>query len=148
MSYVDNSIMPGEQVLFRTRLHPIVFALPVVFALLAVLAHWGIRQGVMNPAGLFGVLAVVLGIVRCIDFVTSEFAVTTKRVIIKVGVVRRRTLEMQLTKVEAVAVEQSIPGRIFGYGNIVVTGTGGTKEPFKRISEPLGFRRAVQHDPA
>jgi uncharacterized membrane protein YdbT with pleckstrin-like domain len=79
-----------------------------------------------------------------VAFVTSEFAVTNKRLIVKVGVLRRRIVEMQLSKVEAIAVDQSLLGRIFGYGNIVVTGTGGTKEPFSAISSPLKFRRAVQ----
>ena len=61
---------------------------------------------------------------------------------------RRRTVEMLNSKVEAVAVNQGILGRILGYGNIIVTGTGGTNEAFNGISSPLEFRRAVQaHSP-
>ena len=51
--------------------------------------------------------------------------------LIKVGIVNRRSLEMLLSKVETVRVEQSVVGRILGYGTIVVTGTGGTNEPFR-----------------
>jgi uncharacterized membrane protein YdbT with pleckstrin-like domain len=89
-------------------------------------------------------VAILWGLVKYVDYASSEFAVTNKRVIIKVGILRRRTVEMLNTKVEAIAVNQGIIGRILGYGNIVVTGTGGTNEPFNGISSPLEFRRAVQ----
>jgi uncharacterized membrane protein YdbT with pleckstrin-like domain len=70
--------------------------------------------------------------------------VTTKRVIIKVGLVRRRSVELLLRQVEAIRVEQGILGRILGYGTIIVGGTGGTAEPFSEIAAPLEFRRQVQ----
>jgi uncharacterized membrane protein YdbT with pleckstrin-like domain len=92
----------------------------------------------------FLVLAIVVAFPRYIRFVSSEFAVTNRRVIVKVGLVYRRTLELVLAKVETVGVEQSIMGRVLNYGTIVVTGTGGTKEPFKDIANPLEFRRKVQ----
>ena len=41
-------------------------------------------------------------------------------------------------------LNQSFMGRIFGYGDIVVTGSGGTREVFRHIEGPLEFRRAVQ----
>jgi len=75
---------------------------------------------------------------------SSEFAVTDKRVIIKVGWIRRRTLETMLAKVEGVGVDQTLTGRMLGFGTITVTGTGGTKEEFDRIADPLEFRRQVQ----
>jgi uncharacterized membrane protein YdbT with pleckstrin-like domain len=141
MSYVDNSLIPNETVMFRTRLHPIIFAWPVVFGLVAICL---LVYGANGVAGLLFVIAIILGLMKYLVYMSSEFAVTNKRVIIKVGVLRRRTLEMLLSKVEAVEVIQGITGRIFGCGSIVVTGTGGTKEPFSNISAPLEFRRAVQ----
>lgn len=75
---------------------------------------------------------------------SSDFAVTNKRIMMKVGVFRMRSIELLLSKVEAIAVDQSLLGRIFGYGNIVVTGSGGTKETFSHIQALLEFRRAVQ----
>ncbi|TMI03740.1 MAG: PH domain-containing protein [Betaproteobacteria bacterium] len=55
-----------------------------------------------------------------------------------------RSIELLLNKIEAIAVEQTLVGRMFGYGDIVITGSGGTKEAFSRIQSPLEFRRAVQ----
>ena len=79
-----------------------------------------------------------------VTYKTSEFAVTDKRVVIKVGWIRRRTLETMLSKVEGIGVDQSLTGRALGYGTIEVTGTGGTREEFTRIADPLEFRRQVQ----
>ena len=75
---------------------------------------------------------------------SSEFAITNKRVLIKVGLVRRHSLELLLQKVEGIGVDQSVMGRILGYGTITVSGVGGTKESFRMISDPLEFRRQVQ----
>lgn len=117
MGYVDDNLMQGEQVAHRTRLHWTIFV------------------------SLKGLLTLFLA--PLVARATSEFAVTNRRVIIKVGLVSRRTVELNLEKVESIGVEQTILGRIFGYGTIVVVGTGGTKEPFPRIADPMGFRRAV-----
>jgi uncharacterized membrane protein YdbT with pleckstrin-like domain len=141
MSYVDNSLIPDEQVVFRARLNKIIFLPPV---LLLAISIWLFSYGVPLGGESVLALAILWGLVKYVDYASSEFAVTNKRVIIKVGILRRRTVEMLNTKVEAVSVNQGILGRIFGYGNIVVTGTGGTNEPFNGISSPLEFRRAVQ----
>jgi uncharacterized membrane protein YdbT with pleckstrin-like domain len=65
-------------------------------------------------------------------------------VLIKIGLIRRHSLELLLQKVEGIGVDQSLAGRILGYGTITVTGTGGTRESFQRISRPMEFRRQVQ----
>jgi hypothetical protein len=62
----------------------------------------------------------------------------------KTGVFSARSVELLLSKVEAIAVNQSLGGRLFNYGDIVVTGSGGTEEPFTGIQAPLELRRAVQ----
>ena len=69
---------------------------------------------------------------------------TNKRVMMKAGVFTTRSVELLLNKIEAIAVNQSLAGRLFGYGDIVVTGSGGTREAFSNIQTPLEFRRAVQ----
>jgi len=75
---------------------------------------------------------------------SSEYAVTSKRVIVKVGVMQTRSVELLLNKVEGITVTQGVMGKVFGYGEIVITGSGGTKEPFDGIQAPFDFRRAVQ----
>ena len=74
----------------------------------------------------------------------TEMAVTNKRVLIKQGVFGRRTLEILLQKIESIAVEESMSGRMLGFGTVIVRGTGGTPEPFKKMAHPLEFRRHVE----
>lgn len=72
----------------------------------------------------------------------TELAVTNKRIIVKLGVIRRATTELYLTRIEGVEVEQSILGRILGYGTVYVRGIGTEIAPVANISNPLGFRKA------
>jgi uncharacterized membrane protein YdbT with pleckstrin-like domain len=149
MAYVEQNLMPGEGIRYRTHLHWIIYAgalLCGVSALLLLILSMDYR-GQFPLAGLGGLLLVVaagLAFSRWVIARTSEFAVTNKRVIIKRGLVRRHTLELLLSKVESIGVDQGIAGRIFGYGSIVVIGTGGTRETFDNISQPLEFRKQVQ----
>jgi uncharacterized membrane protein YdbT with pleckstrin-like domain len=71
-------------------------------------------------------------------------AVTNRRVLIKTGIASRRTLDLMLSRVESIGVEESTFGRMLGYGSVIVRGTGGTPEPFVMIAHPQDFRRAVQ----
>ncbi len=142
MSYVDRNLLEGELVVYRARLHAIIFILPVVLAVLGLALAWYFASWIV--AAVTVILAILIAFPRFVRYVSSEFAVTNKRVIVKVGLVYRQTLELVLAKVETIGVEQTVPGRLLNYGTIIVTGTGGTKEPFKDIANPLEFRRQVQ----
>ena len=117
-SYVNSNLISGEHVVFETRYHWIIF-----FTLKSILT--------------LGLYALSL---RWID----EFVITNKRVIIKTGFIARKTLELNLTKIESVGVDQSILGRLLGYGRIIINGTGGTRESFFKINDPLNFRKKFQ----
>jgi len=75
---------------------------------------------------------------------STELSVTNRRVMVKTGIVLRHTMEILLTKVESIEVDQTIMGRILGFGSIVVRGTGGTPEPIQLIDNPQEFRKQVQ----
>jgi uncharacterized membrane protein YdbT with pleckstrin-like domain len=87
---------------------------------------------------------VVWNAIHAVELVTSEFAVTTTRLIFKVGLVARYTTELLLGKVESIGVQQKLLGRLLNYGDLVVTGTGGVREVFPRVHDPIGFRNRVQ----
>ena len=87
---------------------------------------------------------ITLGIYPYLISKFSEFGITNKRLIIKTGIFSRKTLELNLSKIESVNVNQSILGRILGYGSLGVIGTGGTSENFLSIKNPLEFRRKFQ----
>ena len=150
MGFVDESLLPGETIVYRAHVHWKVFMLPAFFALSALVLI--VASFVIPVIGLgFAITgcillapAVIIGIERWIRYSASEFAVTERRVLIKVGVIRRHSVEILLEKVEGIGVEQTVPGRLFNFGSIIITGTGGTRETFHEMSAPMEFRRQVQ----
>ena len=145
MAYVDEHLLPGERVQHRAHLHKIVFLVPAtISAALLIGATLAFTQGYNLAGGIMLIAAALPLLSAYIPAVSSEFAVTDKRVIIKVGWIQRRTLETMLGKVEGIGVEQTVMGRMLNFGTITVTGTGGTQERFPNIAAPLEFRRQVQ----
>jgi len=159
MSYVESNLVPGETVIYETRLHWIVMLahlivgsllldLPGVALLIYALSHSEIGGGTLHAmeAGAFlllfsGVAVILAGMLRRN---TTEMAVTNRRVIIKTGLASRKTIEMLLNKVESIEVSESTIGRLLGYGTVMMIGTGGTSESFQRVAHPLEFRSQVQ----
>ena len=153
MGYVERHLLPGERVLYKTRLHWVLFARPALVFLIGAGLAVAVRYVEAQPEAArwagwigLGIMAIGLlwGFVHWVELRTSEFAVTTTRVIFKVGLVARYTTELLLSKVESIAVQQSLTGRILDYGDLTVIGTGGTREVFRRVRDPITFRNYVQ----
>ena len=153
MSYVNESLTAGEEVLYRTGLHWAALGAPVVFGGLfgmigLILIIGSIADKTDSGMGVFGflflVFAALIFVLGYLSWKATEMAVTSKRVIIKRGLLRRRTLELLHPKIESIGVEEGLIGRMFGYGTVIVRGTGGTPEPFKLVKQPLEFRKQVQ----
>lgn len=116
--YINENLIKEEEIVHETKYHWIIFLSPI---------NW-----------------VTLFIPGLIMYNFSEFGITNKRLIIKTGLISRKTIEMNLSKIESVNVDQGILGRILGYGTIRVMGTGGTKESFIQIANPIEFRKRFQ----
>jgi uncharacterized membrane protein YdbT with pleckstrin-like domain len=147
MSYLDEHLLTGERIVYRARLHWIIFA-GAIAVVVAGLALAIVLQATQHDYWYIGLVLVGVGLLFAIGpavrYVSSEFAVTDKRVLAKHGFIERESIETLLTKIEAISVDQGITGRLLGYGSITITGTGGTEESFPRISHPLEFRRQIQ----
>lgn len=117
-NYVQNNLIAGEQIEYETTYHWVIF-----FSLKAFFT---------------------LFIAPLIDLYTDQFAITNKRVVIKTGLISRKTVELNLSKIESVNVDQTVMGRIFGFGSITIIGIGGTREAFVNIRKPLEFRKKFQ----
>jgi uncharacterized membrane protein YdbT with pleckstrin-like domain len=146
MTYLDRHLLGGETVRFRTRLHWKVFVIPVLLTLVVCgpLIIWALLSDRKLLALIPASLALVILTGTHLYRVSSEFAVTNRRVVVKTGLLNTRSIELLLPKIEAIEVTQSLMGRIFGYGDIIVTGSGGTDNTFDDIQRPLLFRQAVQ----
>ncbi len=159
MGYIQDNLTPNEKILFTAHVHPAVF-LPSVFSFIASIGFFvyalstgsgdnvtsGLLVGflVLIAMGFF-LYSIFLGIQALVILLTTEFAVTNKRVIAKRGLIRRHTLEILLHKVESISVHQSILGRLLNFGTVIVTGTGGTRESFRAIAEPVEVRKKITH---
>ncbi|HEX4005271.1 MAG TPA: PH domain-containing protein [Acidobacteriaceae bacterium] len=160
MGYIERNLVPGERVVYKTRLHWIVMLGRLVLAILFLaggvyLFYYAYQHQAMPPnqlhlwegAGVACVaIALVVFVMGTVRRNATEMAVTNRRVVIKTGLASRRTIEMLLNKVETIEIAEPAMGRILGYGSIQLVGTGGTNEPFHRMAHPLEFRNAVQQE--
>jgi hypothetical protein len=154
MNYVDQSLGEGEVVRYVARKHWIVFVVPALLLLVAlVLIGLGYKIDDLWKWGgwlmrILGLILLVFGALRLLGAwltrATTELAVTNRKVVGKWGVVARRTIEQRLEKVDSIEVEQTILGRILGYGTVEVRGSGVTMTPLRMIGDPLTFRRRVE----
>lgn len=98
-----------------------------------------IALGILLLPVVIGLFFLVQAYIR---YKTTELAITTKRVIVKVGFIRRSTVEININKVESIQVDQSLAGRLFDFGTLIISGAGSAQAPIPGISEPMEFRKA------
>ena len=158
MSYVEKHLIDGESIVYTTRLHWIVLVAPVLLGLLfgvmgIAVFVFSARPGADNAAmheammalgAIFLIVALIFIVRGVLLRNATEITVTNRRVFVKVGMAARRTIELLLSRVESIGVEESVMGRMLGYGTVILHGTGGTPESFDTIAHPLEFRTQVQ----
>ncbi len=146
MSYVTRTLGPREQVLLSTGYHWLYWlGVAILMAPLLAVAAVSIPYGIWDII-LLGMLAIPFwfGLVRFIHGVALEVAVTTDRFVKKTGLIAIVTQEVSLVEIEKVNLEQSIPGRLLGYGSIFVHGTGAGQIEVHMVTDPEGLRREIQ----
>jgi uncharacterized membrane protein YdbT with pleckstrin-like domain len=150
VAYVHSVLQPGETIKAIGRLHWVNYLKAFLLAALAVLLLlYGdfeatkVGRSATYVGWLFLVVAVIALLGAWFRRQMTELSVTNHRVIYKTGFMRRHTVEMNMDKVETVNVDQTILGRILGYGTIHVLGTGQGIEGLSRIAHPLAVRSAI-----
>ncbi len=118
--YAENNLLNGEVITHETTYHWM---------------HFFTKEGLFS-----------LFIKPLIQQYTDEYIITNWRVIIKKGWLNVRTIEISLNKIETVNVRQSLLGRILGYGEITIVGSGGTQETSHFIKNPVEFRMAFMEN--
>ncbi len=149
-SYVAESLSPGEEIKYSASVSMWRYWLSFLIGAAILLgALWGFELGLNSEKAMRVVLIilVVLGLVLLLwPFVvrkSTELVVTTKRLIVKHGLVSTHSIEIRFEKIETVRVNHGLLGKIFKYGDVMVTGTGTTFDPIPGISHPLEFRSAL-----
>ncbi|MBX9586072.1 MAG: PH domain-containing protein [Gammaproteobacteria bacterium] len=156
-SYIDQSLLPGETVVYRTHPHWIIFTPTIIWVVVMLLSLLILPDFQFGKMALFSNRpfylifafialcgATVNGVVAYIQYRTSEYGITNKRVIVKVGFIQRATLEILLPRIESIQVVQSVSGRLLDYGTIIIAGTGGSRDAFRNMPSPLKFHLIAQ----
>jgi len=125
-NYVKKTLIAEEHVIYSGRLSLWYFALRVLLGILLL--------------PVFGIGLIFL-LHAFIEYISTELAFTNKRVIAKIGFIRRDTVELNIGRVESIQVVQSILGRILNFGTLIISGAGNPQTPIKGISRPMKFRK-------
>jgi len=123
LSYIENTLANEEEILGQLTITKLQYLMPVVLCFILI----GIP------------LVLWVFIVRR----TTEMAYTNKRVIIKTGIISRDTDEVRVDRIESIDIKQSILGRIFGFGTIFITGTGGKIIALENVTKVIEMRKAM-----
>jgi uncharacterized membrane protein YdbT with pleckstrin-like domain len=151
MAYYTKVLQPDERVLVVGRLHWSIYTHAVLILALAgavaIGAFWvpepnGQRVALIVAAGV-AVLGLLAFLAAAIRRHSTEIVVTDRRVIFKRGILSRYTVEMNVSKIETVDVDQGFGARLLGYGTVLIHGTGSGIEPLRRIGNPLAIRNAI-----
>ena len=142
MSYIQNNLQAGEEIKYKADIHWYIFVLPAVLLLLGAF----LSSAQTSFIYYIGLLLLLLGLFQLIKRVLlkmgAEYVITNKKVILKSGILSRDALELILSKCEGLRINQSVMGRILGFGSIVVT-TGGATNQFNFIANPMKFRNEI-----
>ncbi len=147
MGYIENNLQSGEVIAYRAQIHWAIFISPIVWFLLIFVFSHQLIMGVKNQFYVLMFLIsigafIYLFIKAIVTKISAEYALTNKRLIMKRGIISRKSLELILTKCEGISVEQRILGRLLGFGTIIVT-TGGVTNKYAKIANPIEFRNRI-----
>ncbi|GAB4441911.1 MAG: hypothetical protein Kow0031_23950 [Anaerolineae bacterium] len=160
---MTTTLQSNEQIIYQSKVHWIYLA-PAAFLVMIGLCctALSIITALAEPppnqpppptqmidtlvmcSGCILVLALILTVTMALNFVSSDLILTNRRVIFETGIMRRRTREFFLNQIDSVTIETPLLGRFLNYGSIVVSGSGGLRQPFYRISNPQEIRNHIQ----
>lgn len=151
MGSLEKVLLPGEEVTFRGRLSmlPLIVDGTILLGGLVMIVG-GLTLMAMPAAGfgLIGLGGVVL-LIGCgrmartlVNRGTTDMLITNRRVLSRIGVLRKESDEMFLGKIESVEVQQNLWARLMNYGTVEVNGSGEGQLIFPNIESPGNFRRA------
>ncbi len=146
MGYIENNLQSGEVIAYRAQIHWAIFISPIVWFLLIFVFS---RQIIIDGNKFYVLMFMIsiwafiyLFIKAIVTKISAEYALTNKRLIMKRGIISRKSLELILTKCEGISVDQRILGRLLGFGTIIVT-TGGVTNKYAKIANPIEFRNRI-----
>lgn len=129
MSYIHESLSNGEEIQHLFNLHW-TSKIPMILWFVLAIPTVGIT--------------LILGIYELLRLRSIEQGVTNKRVILKKGIISRKTEEMKIKSIETVEINQSVWGRLFGFGDVKITGRGISDVIYKSIDDPMTVKKNIE----
>ncbi|MBR5634295.1 MAG: PH domain-containing protein [Prevotella sp.] len=144
MGYIEKNLMEGEQIVYEARQHWIIYWRPFLLLLLAIALFAIPTQGTEFTVQMVAsaTLLVVAAIWAVNIYGGRKYILTTSRLILKRGIIRRESTDLILRRCEGVSIRQSITGRIFHYGTVSVS-TGEVVNEFRLIEDPVRFSTQI-----
>jgi uncharacterized membrane protein YdbT with pleckstrin-like domain len=150
MGYINSLMGRNEKIVFIDRQHWLVLAWALLVDVLVtvlivaasvILARLNDKLGFLIVLIVLVVFPVVHFGVRYLNWYNEQYLVTNRRVIKIRGVINKRVSDSSLEKVNDVVLEQSIVGRILGYGTVqIITGSDIGVDIFEHIARPVHFK--------
>lgn len=144
MSYIEKNLLPGEQIIFKTQKHYIIFLYPVLLTIIALVAYYYMMGNdvlaVVSWAP--GLIALIFWAYAWLEYYFSEFAVTNKRVMMREGFFVRHANEMRIGAISQVNIDQGLIGQMLDYGTVALNAFG-AYDSYNIIAKPMQFQRAV-----
>ena len=123
LAYINQTLSPDEKILGRLELSIWQYFWPVLSTVIIIGPIWILWTWVKRRS--------------------TELAYTNKRIITKYGVISRNTDEIKIDAIESIDVRQGILGRIFNFGNLVISGRGGKLVVISDVKNVVSYRKAL-----
>lgn len=138
-SYIEENLARDEKIIIKAQVTWLSQFWYLLFGGLFVLL------ALPSKSFLFFLIGVIFIAIAVVHVITTELALTNRRIIAKSGLIRRNTIELKVNRVESLGVDQGVLGRILNFGSIVVKGVGGSNAPIPYIARPMEFRQQVNN---
>jgi len=144
MTHIEKNLLSDEQIIYRTKKHWIIFFAPAAWIIAALFFVFNSNPWVVKAALAPALAALVIGIGKWLNYITAEFVITNKRVMMKEGFFTRHSNELRLATVSNMNVNQSLLGQLLDYGTVIISPFGGREDIFTEIAHPFEFQKQTQ----
>lgn len=144
MSFIEKNLLPNEKIVFQTKKSLVIFAFPAAWTVFAGLSteYMNANDILRQVSWVPWLMAIIFWSYVWLEYVTAQFAVTNKRVMMREGFFVRHAMELRLSAISQVNVDQSLIGQILNYGTIALNAFGAS-DAFTMIAQPLVFQKTV-----
>jgi len=160
MNYIERTKSDGEKIIKIFKLNILVY-IPIIFQfiigiLLLITSDYLVSSYYIDSIKIFSsneilkviriisILIIIKSVYSFLLYKTLNMGLTNKRVVYKKGIIGRDTKEIRLDAAESALIEQSIMGRLFGYGTVIITGRGESLATFEDIDNPIKIKVAIE----